>query len=133
MRFWVARHVFFCNMTLVANARVNMTSIARPEAGFFQMSLVKGGQKVGIRIWYGQPLEPDTREVMDRSLSWNAECNGRHIDFDRVWPQCVGDPISEDDYRYYAEGTAWAIEHEPDDPRANPGRRTDWLTAPEPF
>jgi hypothetical protein len=104
-----------------------------PVAGFFRMKLRGGGVLVGIRIWHGAPCDPVTGEEMDRSWRWQAECNGEPIDFDRVWPQCAGDPITEAEYRAYAQRQTWAREKAPETAFADPQRRHDPLTAMLPF
>lgn len=106
---------------------------AEPVEGFYRMKLVMGGVLVGIRLWYGAPLDPITHEEMDRSWRWQAECNGEEIDFDRVWPQCAGDPITEAEYETYAKRQRWARERAPNSGFADPRRRHDPLTAMIPF
>lgn len=102
-----------------------------PTAGFYRMRLRSGGAFVGVRIWYGQPLDPDTREPMDRSLRFQAEINGRYAELDRVWPGCARDPIDEAEYRHLIKVQKWANQHAPgsglDDPA---GRRIDPLSSP---
>lgn len=90
------------------------------------MRFVRGGPLVGVRLWFGPPLEPWTREEMDRDHRWNAEANGEHVELDRVWPQCVGDPITEDEYRFLCERTTWAKRNDGFDPMASPRRKTNW-------
>jgi len=102
---------------------------SEPTAGFYKGRLVKGGPIVGFKIWHGQPLEPWTREVMDRSPRWNAECNGADIDVNRVWPYNTGNPITEGEYEVLKAEAAYARATDGFDPRANPQRATDWLTA----
>ncbi len=104
-----------------------------PVEGFYKMRLVSGGVFVGIRIWHGLPLEPWTREEMDRCPGWQVECNGRDIEMSRVWPRCAADPIDEAEYRYLASLQDWGREHAPQSPQANPNRPIDLLSAPLPF
>lgn len=104
-----------------------------PIEGYYRFKLVKGGHPVGIRIWFGQPLDPDTRELMDRALRLNAECNGDAIDIDRVWPWCGTDPIDAQEYKYYCGLAYWAKINAPLSPQANTKQPVNLLTAPLPF
>lgn len=101
-----------------------------PTDGFYRTKLRSGGVHVGIRIWFGEPLEPWTREPMQRGHRWNAECNGKFIEFDRVWPICAGDPIDADEYEYLSSLQAWGEQNAPRGPQANPNKPVDLLTAP---
>lgn len=117
----------------VDSARTGGFDPDEPIAGFYRMHLRFGGVKVGIRIWYGPPHDPETGEEMDRSWRWQAEANGRPIDLERAWPQCADDPIDEAEHRYLAGLQAWAEREAPDSPHANPRRLINRLTAPLPF
>lgn len=110
-----------------------MIRIDQPQAGYYRMSLRKGGHPVGIRIWFGQPLDPVTGEPLDRSLRWQATANRRPVDLDRVWPQCLREPISKTDHDYLAAMQDWAERNAPDAPQADPTRRIDLNAAPLPF
>ena len=107
-------------------------SVEQPTAGWYQISLVRGGPKVGIRIWNGPPKDPVTGEELDRSWRWQAEANGAPIDLDRVWPACGRAPIPEAEYAYLTKMAQWAARHAPDSPAANPRQPIDLLTAPIP-
>ena len=109
-----------------------MTSLEVPQAGFFRLRLVRGAPAAGIEIRYGPPLDPETGEEMDRSWRWQAFCNGRYVDFDRVWPRCVGEPIGEKEYRYYTDAQAWALDYDAFDAMAAPTKAVDWSTATPP-
>jgi hypothetical protein len=104
-----------------------------PVAGYYRMRLRSGGVFVGIRIWYGAPLDPVTGEEMDRSHRWQATANGEPIDLERAWPKCAADPITESEHDYLAAMQAWGRENAPDSPHANPRQRINPLTAPTPF
>jgi hypothetical protein len=107
--------------------------VDQPRPGFYSTRLVRGGLKVGVRIWFGQPIIDG--EVQDRSHRLCIEVDGRTdrlerheasgepvgrvpLDVDEVWPFCV--PITEAEYRYLRRRAAWAREHAPDHPAANP-------------
>jgi len=101
-----------------------------PVAGFYRAKLNARGVAVGIRIWFGQPLDPVTGEELDRSLRWQAQCNGRPIEMDRVWPQCGRQPIDADEYAYLSRLQDWGEQHAPSSPEADPRKPINWLTAP---
>lgn len=105
----------------------------QPVAGHYRMRLRSGGVFVGIRIWYGAPLDPVTGEELDRSPRWQATANGKPIDLDRAWPRCADSPITEDEHDYLAALQAWGQQHAPNSPHANPTQRINPLTAPTPF
>lgn len=104
-----------------------------PVAGCYRFKLRSGGHPVGVRIWHGQPLDPVTGELLDRSLRWQAHCNGEYIDLERVWPMCAKQPITDQEYEYLTNVQRWGEQHAPDSPQANPTRQIDLLTAPIPF
>lgn len=104
-----------------------------PVAGWYKMRLRSNGVYVGIRIWWGQPLDPIDGSVLDRSFRWNATANGGAIDLERVWPRCAGDPTTEAEAAYLATLQAWGEQNAPDSPQANPHKPVDFLTAPLPF
>lgn len=104
-----------------------------PVAGYYRMPLRMGSHPVGICIWFGQPREPWTGEIMDRAPRWQATANGEYIDLDRVWPKCLKDPIDKAEHDRLAALQAWGQRHAPDSPQANPRSRIDLLTAPLPL
>lgn len=108
-------------------------SVEEPIAGHYRMRLKSGGVLVGIRVWHGAPLDPDTGEEMDRGHRFQAHANGAYIDLDRVWPYCADDPITEAEYRYLTQRQEWARENAPSDPHATPHRRIDMMRAKPAF
>ncbi len=104
-----------------------------PVAGYYRMRLRSGGIYVGIRIWYGPPLDPVDGTELDRSYRWQATANGQEIPMDRVWPKCADDGIDKAEHDYLKATQAWAQQHAPDSPQANPTQRINPLTAPTPF
>lgn len=108
-------------------------SVSEPEAGFFRYRLVSGGVRGGVRIWFGPPHDPVTGEEMDRSWRWQAEFDGEPVEFDRVWPACIGDPISEADYRAYCARKEWAQQNAPRSAYAERTRRVDPLSSDTPL
>jgi len=104
-----------------------------PIEGFYRFRLRSGAVPVGVRIWWGQPLDPIDGSVLDRSYRWNATANGRPIDLERVWPKCADDPIDEAEATHLAGLQAWGEQHAPGSAFADPTKRIDPLTAPTPF
>jgi hypothetical protein len=101
-----------------------------PVAGFYRTRLRSGAHPVGIKIWYGPPLDPDTGEEMDRGYRWQAYCNDSYIELDRVWPNCGGDPIDQTEYAYLCDVQRWGEQNASSGPQANPYRPVNLLTAP---
>lgn len=107
--------------------------VSRPVEGYFRFKLVSGSVYGGVRIWYGAPLDPETGEELDRSWRWQATFDGEPIDLDRVWPACVGDPITEGEHRNYLRRREWARKNAPDSAYAERGRKIDLLSLKEPL
>jgi hypothetical protein len=101
-----------------------------PKPGFYRMRLRSGGAYVGVKVWFGAPLDPVTGEEMDRSHRFQAEINGAYAELDRVWPRCAGDPITEAEYQHLCATQQWAQQHAPDSALAQPTRRFDPLSSP---
>ncbi len=106
---------------------------ATPTPGFYRYRLVRGGHPVGVRIFYGAPRDPVTGEEMDRSWRWQATANNAPIDLERVWPMCGREPIDEAEHDYLAARQAWAAQHAPDAPEADPRRPIDLLSCALPI
>lgn len=104
-----------------------------PVAGHYRMRLRSGAVFVGIRIWHGAPLDPETGDEMDRSHRWQAQANGRPIDLARVWPKCAAMPIDQAEYAYLTSLQDWGEQHAPASPQANVSQRINPLTSPTPF
>lgn len=103
--------------------------VTEPVAGFYRYRLRSQSVRVGVRIYYGPPLDPVTGEVLDRSWRWQADVNGEPFaDFDRIWPDCTGEPITEADYQTFCARQTWARQNAPDSSHAEPGRRHDPLS-----
>lgn len=107
--------------------------VSVPVAGFYRGRLVSGGVRGGIRIWFGPPHDPVTGEEMDRSWRWQAEFNGEPCDFDRVWPACADEAITEAEYRTYCQRAEWARQQAPASAYADPRKRVDPLNPSEPL
>lgn len=109
------------------------TDVTEPEAGFFRFRLRSGGVRGVVRIWNGPPHDPVTGEELDRSWRWQAEFNGELIDFDRVWPACAGEPVTEQDYRRAIARQEWAREQAPGSAYADPRAKLDPLSTDTPL
>ena len=103
-----------------------------PVMGYYRTRLVKGGPSVALLIWFGQPLDPTTREPMDRAPKWFARVNGTDevVEAARFWPDCARDPISPAEYRHICDRSATL---DPTDPYFDPRKPVDRSVAPPPF
>jgi hypothetical protein len=116
--------------TYVAQRGIDVTT---PEAGHYRFRMGSGTVAGGVKIWFGAPHDPVTGEELDRSWRWQALFNGEPVDFDRVWPACTGQPITEQEYRRYCVQQDWARRHAPGSAYAQPGRRREPLSLSEPL
>lgn len=107
--------------------------VSRPTEGFYRFRLRSDGVRGAVRIWFGPPHDPVTGEELDRSWRWQATFNNEPIDFDRVWPACVGDPLTFEEYNFLIARNDWAKRHAPESAFADPRKRNDRLTAPLEF
>lgn len=107
--------------------------VSTPVAGYYRFRFGVGRIRGGVRVWFGPPHDPVTGEELDRSWRWQALFNGEPVDFDRVWPACGGDPITEADYQHYCERTAWARENAPESAYADTKRWHDPLSTSSPL
>lgn len=118
---------------IVPQAVAGAVDVSRPEEGCFRFRLRSGSVFGGVRIWYGAPLDPVTGEELDRSWRWQAQFNGEPIDFERVWPACAAERISEGEYHRFCRRQAWAREHAPRSAYADPKKRNDLLSPDTPL
>lgn len=110
--------------------------------GFYLIQSSRGRRvDVPIRVWFGQPEDPETGEIMDRSPRWQIEI-GRQLledepmrigalwigDITDIWPTCMRWPIDEAEYRYRIERASWASAFDPLDPHGEVGSRIDPMT-----
>lgn len=107
--------------------------VSTPVAGFYRFRLGRDTVRGGVRIWFGPPHDPVTGEELDRSWRWQAEFDGEPIDFDRVWPACADEPLTEQEYRFLIERREWARKHAPNSAYAEVGRKHDPLSLQSPL
>lgn len=106
--------------------------VTEPVAGFYRTRLAGRSVAVGVRLHFGPPIDPVTGEVLDRSWRWRCDVNGEPYGyFERVWPVCAGDPITEAEYENYCARQRWAREQAPNSAYAEPGRKYDPLSMSE--
>ena len=120
------------------SARISTRTIADginpdvPIEGYYRHRIRTGGVAVGVRIWWGPPIEPWTGEEMDRAPRWNATVNGKWIDVERVWPACSHTPIDQAAHDYLISLQAWGAEHG-HEALADPRKKLDALSTPMMF
>lgn len=110
------------------------------------MKLVRNGVRVPVRIWFGAPVVDG--EELDRSPRWCVEIDGRTdrtekdadgyrcrvpLDVLDAWPYCAREPITAAEYAYLVAHAAWARDHAPDHPKAEPRKPVDFNTIPLPL
>lgn len=105
--------------------RTDTIAIDKPKAGLFRYRLFGGSVKGAVRIWHGPPHDPVTGEELDRSWRWQATFDGDPVDFDKVWPACCGDPLTQEEYDFLVRRREWAREHAPDSAYAVVGKKID--------
>lgn len=84
-----------------------------PQPGYYRRKLVKGGPWVPVSIAY-------TASQEDRSPMWVVTLDGQFVDVWDVWPDCCGEPITDQEFKYMTEVSAWAKSHVPTAPEASP-------------
>jgi hypothetical protein len=103
-----------------------------PTAGFYRVRLRKGAIPSGLHIYYGQGLDPETGEPIER-WAWQARVNGEPADLRDFWPGCARDPIGEAEYRHLCSTQEWGRQNDPDGAYANRNKPVDMLSAVLPF
>src|SRR3546814_4461298 len=90
--------------------------------GFYLLKLTRARRvSFPVRIWFGPPLDPETREEMDRAPRWQIQVGFFLLDdqplpiggirieeLDGVWPRVAREPNGEVDWRYRGERAAGA-------------------------
>lgn len=86
--------------------------------GFFKLKWVKGGPEIPARLWRVEDRDPDTGELM-ADVQYFAEIDGDPVD-PASPPRWPWTRIEEPAWRYLTDLGAWARQHAPNDPQANP-------------
>lgn len=108
--------------------------VSFPVAGWYRFRLRADGVRCAVKIFFGPPADPVTGELLDRSPRWQCLVNGEYFDdFNRIWPACARDPLTEEEYNFLIAKHQWALKHAPDSGLANPRRRNDLLQSPLEF
>lgn len=117
-----------------AAQRFEGLDVEKPEPGFYKFKLSRDTVLRAVQLWYGPPADPETGEIMDRSWRWQARMDdGELIEFDRCWPQCARDPITEAEFKRCKARTDWAREHAADSAYAERGVKIDLLSRSHPL
>lgn len=111
--------------------------IDRPEPGFWLVRLAGARSPVTPaaierRAVEHEPGAPDNDMRGTRSATLVGFIAGRECHPDDVWIRDA-EPITKDEYQFRIADLAWCRDHAPNEPIAQPYRRTDWTTAPPPF
>ena len=68
-----------------------------PECGWFRRKLVKGGPFVPARIFYEQPVDETTGELIGDEVM-RCEVDGKRRVPDDEWTWLASDPISQEEF-----------------------------------
>jgi hypothetical protein len=109
------------------------------ESHYWKARFGKGTPYVGVKTWYGPPIVDG--EELDRSYRWNAlvrnETTSRAVLFGDACPIEVDgltlrnlESITEADWKFLTEHSAWATVHAPHLPDAAPTTAIDWNKVP---
>lgn len=106
-----------------------------PEPGYFLVRLANGAMPMPARIYRPCPLEtePETWQWIDRYSPLQAEIAGEPVPVERIWPMSPSMPGKTmieraREYSYRMAVKAWAEQHDPTAPEANPRQAIDHLT-----
>lgn len=101
-----------------------------PQVGYFKRKLVRGGPWVPAAIFWAGPRDDDGNLIGDEKLV--CIVNGVARDPVDEWTYLLGQPITEEEYRYLCDLRAYAKAHDSAEPLAEPHKAIDRLTAPIP-
>jgi hypothetical protein len=110
--------------------------------GYYLVDLTRANRvSIPVRIWFGAPLDPETREEMDRTPRWQIQIGFQLLDDEPVeiggirfrelsdiWPACARHPIDAVDWQYRLERSDWAAHHDESDAYSRLGGRIDPMT-----
>jgi hypothetical protein len=103
--------------------------VDQPKVGYFKLRLVKRGPWVGARIDQIDGKWVATIDGTEQSPGHEDPVEAKGVL--KVWH--AGQFISQPEYNYLVQLAAWAREHSPDHPAANPGKPIDLATLPPVF
>lgn len=106
--------------------------ITAPQPGFWMVKLVKHGPEVPASIQRLPVADEPGNPREDHSTYLAAFINGEPVDTDHVWLR-KGRAITEAEYRYQIADQRWCRANAPEQPKADPTKPIDPLTAPLPF
>ncbi len=117
---------------------MNYDYLSEIKVRHYAVTLARGAVKVGLCLEFSRPIDPVTGERLDRSPTWKAFRDGHVEDvFDCIIefdpdgePVVKGERITEAEYEYLLQDRAWARQHSPDAPEANPRKRVDLNAMP---
>jgi hypothetical protein len=97
---------------------------------------------VPVRVWFGQPRDPLTGELLDRAWRWQFEFNGMPLEtyaaalrgdaeelLGAFWPRAAKHEIAKSEYDYLLATVEHAREHDSSSPFSTTRGRVDLLSA----
>lgn len=109
-------------------SKTETRDITKPQPGYWMLRLTRGGPEVPAAIIRvdlshepGNPENQLDRWPLERLVAY---IGGREVPIERVWER-RGRAITKDEYSFQLADAAWARQHAPDEPKANPEQRID--------
>lgn len=102
-----------------------------PHCGWFLARATSGGPWLPARIWLEQEVCEETGELLSDE-AYRCEINGQLRDPFEAWHWLYREPIDEARYNYLTVRGEYARNYAPDEPAANPFKKTDWGKVPTP-
>lgn len=100
-----------------------------PSLGYYKITLVKGGVMVPVWVFEEGERDPETGEPLE-DITLHVELNNSLVSDEKTdkWLERIalfGTAIPKSEYDYMIADLEYVKLHEPDDPKAQPGKPVD--------
>lgn len=102
-----------------------------PQCGYYERRLHKHGVFVPAVIFREREIDPITGEPTGQDIL-RCQVGEKLVDPVLEWPRLFRYPISQSKYQFEMADAAWARQHAPNDPKANPQLGVDFLALQAP-
>lgn len=102
-----------------------------PQCGYFEGRMCRGGIMMPAQIWIEQEKDEVTGELVGDEVFW-CEHGGVLRDPYEHWIWLARNPITKERFEFLMADWEWARTWAPNEPRANPFKKVNWLETPIP-